>query len=431
MTARLANAPRPSRFGRLGEFRAWLRDKSDHHRSASVIVGMVIITALMIILPKYPPFTFILREQSWFDAFANAGTFVLLAMGLNVVVGLAGLLDLGYAAFFAIGAYAYAYSNSPYSGVDLPFLPMLVVGAAVAAIFGIALGAPTLRLRGDYLAIMTLGFGEIVPIVFLNLENWTEGTNGIGGIYRPEALPGIGAFGALTPFAYFILMAGIVTIAMILLYRLQDSRVGRAWNAIREDELAAAANGINTVTTKLLAFALGATTAGLAGVFNASKLTIVSPDQFYFTVSFTVLAMVILGGMGNIWGVAAGAFVVFMIQTVALKQLNTIKDALHLPALDLGPVHFDLAKIDFTSYQFLLYGVALVLMMLLRPEGLFPSQRRRRELHIAEEMLADHLVDEAPVVLDEPDVIGALGETPGADETLDESAGKDVPGDDR
>jgi ABC-type branched-subunit amino acid transport system permease subunit len=431
MTARLANAPRPSRFGRLGEFRAWLRDKSDHHRSASVIVGMLIITALMIILPKYPPFTFILREQSWFDAFANAGTFVLLAMGLNVVVGLAGLLDLGYAAFFAIGAYAYAYSNSPYSGVDLPFLPMLVVGAAVAAIFGIALGAPTLRLRGDYLAIMTLGFGEIVPIVFLNLENWTEGTNGIGGIYRPEALPGIGAFGALTPFAYFILMAGIVTIAMILLYRLQDSRVGRAWNAIREDELAAAANGINTVTTKLLAFALGATTAGLAGVFNASKLTIVSPDQFYFTVSFTVLAMVILGGMGNIWGVAAGAFVVFMIQTVALKQLNTIKDALHLPALDLGPVHFDLAKIDFTSYQFLLYGVALVLMMLLRPEGLFPSQRRRRELHIAEEMLADHLVDEAPVVLDEPDVIGALGETPGADETLDESAGKDVPGDDR
>ena len=429
MTARLANAPRPPWLGRMRDFRSRVRDLADHHRSASVIVGMLIVTVLMIYLPKVPPFTFILREQSWFDAFANAGTYVLLAMGLNVVVGLAGLLDLGYAAFFAIGAYAYAYSNSPYSGVDLPFLPMLVIGAAVAAVFGIALGAPTLRLRGDYLAIMTLGFGEIVPIVFLNLENWTEGTNGIGGIYRPEPLPGIGAFGALTPFAYFILMAGIVTIAMILLYRLQDSRVGRAWNAIREDELAAAANGINTVTTKLLAFALGATTAGLAGVFNASKLTIVSPDQFYFTVSFTVLAMVILGGMGNIWGVAAGAFVVFMIQTVALKQLNTVKDALHLPAIDLGPVHFDLAKIDFTSYQFLLYGVALVLMMLLRPEGLFPSQRRRRELHIAEEMLADHLVDEAPVALDDPEVIGALGETPGADEDLGES--KDVPGADR
>jgi ABC-type branched-subunit amino acid transport system permease subunit len=433
MTARVATAPQ-SPLGRLKDFRARLRDASDRHRSSSVIVGMLIVTVLMIFLPKFPPFTFILREQSWFDAFANAGTFVLLAMGLNVVVGLAGLLDLGYAAFFAIGAYAYAYSNSPYSGVDLPFLPMLVIGAAVAAVFGIALGAPTLRLRGDYLAIMTLGFGEIVPIVFLNLENWTQGTNGIGGIYRPEPLPGIGAFGALTPFAYFVLMAGIVTIAMVLLYRLQDSRVGRAWNAIREDELAAAANGINTVTTKLLAFALGATTAGLAGVFNASKLTIVSPDQFYFTVSFTVLAMVILGGMGNIWGVAAGAFVVFMIQTVALKQLNTIKDALHLPAIDLGPIHFDLAKIDFTSYQFLLYGVALVLMMLLRPEGLFPSQRRRRELHIAEEMLADHLVDEAPVVLDDPEVVGALGEAPGADEDLgelDKPDNKDVPGAER
>jgi ABC-type branched-subunit amino acid transport system permease subunit len=331
----------------------------------------------MIVLPRFPPLSFIQREQAWFDAFANAGVLILLAMGLNVVVGLAGLLDLGYAAFFAIGAYTYAYSNSPYSGVDLPFLPMLVVGAAMAAVFGIALGAPTLRLRGDYLAIMTLGFGEIVPIVFLNLEPWTEGTNGISGIFRPEPLPLIGAFSALSPFAYFILMLGIVTIAMAFLYRLQDSRVGRAWNAIREDELAAAANGINTVITKLLAFALGATTAGLAGVFSASKLTIVSPDQFYFTVSFTVLAMVILGGMGNIWGVAAGAFIVYMIQSVLLKQLNSVADLVALPVI---------SDINFTDYQFLLYGVALVLMMLFRPEGLFPSQRRRRELHIAEDM---------------------------------------------
>jgi len=354
-----------------------IRDFAENHRSVTIIVSMVIVAALMIILPKFPPLNAIQREQSWFDAFANAGVFILLAMGLNVVVGLAGLLDLGYAAFFAIGAYTYAYSNSPYSGTDLPFLPMLVVGAAVAAVFGIALGAPTLRLRGDYLAIMTLGFGEIVPIVFLNLEPWTEGTNGIGGIFRPEPLPLIGPFSALTPFAYFILMLGIVTIAMILLYRLQDSRVGRAWNAIREDELAAAANGINTVITKLLAFALGATTAGLAGVFSASKLTIVSPDQFYFTVSFTVLAMVILGGMGNIWGVAAGALIVYLIQSVVLKQLNSIFEIINLPVI---------SEINFTDYQFLLYGVALVLMMLFRPEGLFPSQRRRRELHVAEDL---------------------------------------------
>ncbi len=384
--------------------RARLRGFAEHHRSTSVIVGMLIATLLMIFLTKIPPLSWILPEKPWFDTFANAGVFVLLAMGLNVVVGLTGLLDLGYAAFFAIGAYTYAYSNSPFSQTDLPFVPMLFVGAAVAAVFGIALGAPTLRLRGDYLAIMTLGFGEIVPIVFLNLDNLTEGTNGIGGIYRPEPLPGIGVFGAVTPFAYFIVMAIIVTIAMALIYRLQDSRVGRAWNAIREDELAAAANGINTVTTKLLAFALGATTAGLAGVFNASKLTIVSPDQFLFAVSFTVLTMVIIGGMGNIWGVAAGAFIVFLIQAVLLRQLNTFAEAINIPIL---------SNIQFLDYQFLLFGVALVLMMLFRPEGLFPSQRRRRELHIAEEF------SDGPG--DEPAIVGALGEAPGADELFGES----------
>lgn len=393
--ATLAPSPSP---------RERVRDFADQHRSTSVIASMLIITLLMIVLPKIPPFSGILSEQSWYSSFANAGVFVLLAMGLNIVIGMAGLLDLGYAAFYAIGAYAYAYSNSPYSGVDLPFLPMLVVGAAVAAVFGIALGAPTLRLRGDYLAIMTLGFGEIVPIMFLNLEPWTEGTNGIGGIFRPEPLPGLGEFTALTQFAYFVLVAGIVAIAMTLLYRLQDSRVGRAWNAIREDELAAAANGINTVITKLLAFALGATTAGLAGVFNASKLTIVSPDQFLFTVSFTVLAMVILGGMGNLWGVAAGAFIVYMIQVVVLKQLNAVSEALAIPII---------SEINFTDYQFLLFGIALVLMMLFRPEGLFPSQRRRREMHVADEFG------------DEPGVVVAMGEAPDASELLHDPAGFD------
>jgi branched-chain amino acid transport system permease protein len=181
-------------------------------------------------------------------------------------------------------------------------------------------------------------------------------------------------------------MVLIVTFAMIFMYRLQDSRIGRSWNAIREDELAAAANGINTVTTKLLAFSLGATTAGLAGVYNASKLTIVSPDQFLFTVSFTVLAMVILGGMGNIWGVAVGALVVYMIQVVVLKNINAVLEAIHFPAFDIGPVHVDLVNVPFVEFQFLLYGVALVLMMLLRPEGLFPSKRRAAELHVAEEL---------------------------------------------
>jgi ABC-type branched-subunit amino acid transport system permease subunit len=380
------------------------------HRSTSIVIGMVIVTILMIILPQLPPLSWVLRRDAWFDTFANAGVYILLAMGLNVVVGLSGLLDLGYAAFFAIGSYTYAYSNSPFSHMDLPFLPMLAVGAAIAAVFGIALGAPTLRLRGDYLAIMTLGFGEIVPIVFLNLDTWTEGTNGIGGIYRPEALPLVGEFTALSPFAYYILAVGVVTIAMILLYRMQDSRIGRAWNAIREDELAAAANGINTVTTKLLAFAIGATTAGFAGVFNASKLTIVSPEQFLFAVSFIVLAMVILGGMGNIWGVAAGAFVVYLIQVVALKQLNSIVEGLGIPFLK---------TINFVDYQYLLFGLALVLMMMFRPEGLFPSQRRRRELHIADEVAGEF----------EPGVVGSLGAAPGADE-LGETSGQDLAGHD-
>ena len=347
---------------------------------------MAIAGALLMLLPTIPPLSLIQSANPWYDAFANAGVYVLLAMGLNVVVGLAGLLDLGYAAFFAIGAYTYAYSNSPYAQQDLPFFPMLVVGAAVAAVFGIALGAPTLRLKGDYLAIMTLGFGEIVPIVFVNSDPFTGGTNGIGGIYRPEALPVLGEFSPLTSFNYMIVMIVIVTLAMMLLYRLHDSRIGRAWMAIREDELAAAANGINTVATKLLAFALGATTSGLAGVFNASKLTIVSPDQFSFTVSFTVIAMIIVGGMGNIWGVAVGAFVVYMIQVVVLKNINGFLEEINFPAFDIGPIHVDLVNVPFVEFQFLLYGIALVLMMLLRPEGLFPSQRRRAELHVAEEL---------------------------------------------
>jgi ABC-type branched-subunit amino acid transport system permease subunit len=425
MTAVTSTGPGPAPWrARLRDLRSRARDFSDLHRSATIFLGMTVMTFLLVMLPKIPPLSLLQSEAPWLDSFANAGVFVLLAMGLNVVVGLAGLLDLGYAAFFAIGAYVYAYSNSPFSHLDLPFLPMLVVGAAIAAVFGIALGAPTLRLRGDYLAIMTLGFGEIVPIVFLNLDTWTEGTNGIGGLYRPEPLPLVGPFSALTPFAYFIVMAIIVAVAMMLLYRLQDSRVGRSWNAVREDELAAAANGINTVTTKLLAFALGATTAGLAGVFNASKLTIVSPDQFMFTVSFTVLAMVILGGMGNIWGVAAGAFIVYLIETVLLKQLNSFKEALNLPAFDLGPIHVNLNGINFLDYQYLLFGLALVLMMLFRPEGLFPSQRRRRELHIADELAG-------PPDEDALGIAGALGETPGAEETFGEDAAPDSPGHDR
>ena len=348
---------------------------ADQHQSWSVLVSVAIVGAILPLVILVPPFNGFGTQSDFIDGFANAGVFVLLALGLNVVVGLAGLLDLGYAAFFAIGSYTYAFAASPFSGNDFSFWPMLLIGAVVAAVFGVLLGAPTLRLRGDYLAIVTLGFGEIVPVVFLNADTYTNGTNGISGIYQPS-LPIYGSFGFGNPIPYYLTVLGIITVVMILLYRLQDSRLGRAWVAIREDELAAASMGINTVTTKLLAFAIGASTAGLAGVFNASKLSIVSPDQFGFTVSFTVLAMVVLGGMGNIWGVAVGAFVLYEIQSVFLKQLTQFFQPLGIPIL---------SSIDFVQYQFLLYGLALVGMMLLRPEGLFPSRQRRRELHEAVE----------------------------------------------
>jgi ABC-type branched-subunit amino acid transport system permease subunit len=347
------------------------------------VVGVALVGIVLPIIVQVPPFSGFGTPNDFVSGFADAGVFVLLALGLNVVVGLAGLLDLGYAAFFAIGAYTYAYGASGFSGLEVPFWIMLPIGAFVAAIFGLLLGAPTLRLRGDYLAIVTLGFGEIVPIVFLNSDTYTNGTNGITGLYQPDlyGLFGLHSFGFTNPWPYYVTALIIIAITMMLLYRLQDSRLGRAWVALREDELAAASMGINTISTKLLAFAIGATTSGFAGVFFAAKLSVVSPDQFDFTVSFTALAMVVLGGMGNIWGVCVGAFVIYEIQSQGLKQLQAAVQSLNLPALGLGPVTIDIGSINFLNYQYLLYGLALVGMMLLRPEGLFPSRRRRQELH--------------------------------------------------
>jgi ABC-type branched-subunit amino acid transport system permease subunit len=351
---------------RLGPIRTFATE----HKSLTILIGWALVGGLLPLLVLVPPFSVFQPQTLWLGGFSNAGVFILLALGLNIVVGLSGLLDLGYAAFFAIGSYAFAFGASSFTGLDISFWPMLFVGAFVAATFGILLGAPTLRLRGDYLAIVTLGFGEIVPAVFLNADTYTRGTNGIGGVRQPVIGPL--QFNFSDPLPYYVTMVLILALVMVFVYRLQDSRLGRAWMAIREDELAAASAGVNTVTTKLLAFALGASTAGFAGVFNASKLGIVSPDQFGFAVSFTVLAMVVLGGMGNVWGVALGAFVLYEIQSVFLKQLNEFVHSNHIPILQ---------NIDFVQYQFLLYGIALVGMMLLRPEGLFPSRRRKRELH--------------------------------------------------
>ena len=315
----------------------------------------------MLLVPLIP---LVDRNASHVNFLADAGAFILLALGLNIVVGFAGLLDLGYAAFFAIGSYSYAMLASPQFGIHVPFWVMLFLASGIAALFGILLGAPTLRLRGDYLAIVTLGFGEIVPQTFLNLSQYTNGPNGISSLDQPSFFGY--AFG-FNPVPYFYLMLGLIGLAIWLANNLRTSRLGRAWMAIREDELAARHMGINTTIAKLSAFSLGASFSGLAGVAYASKLQLVSPDQFQFSVSVLVLSMLVLGGMGNILGVVVGSFTLSTINNFLLPQATNIAHSLHV-------------NIDFTNYRFMLYGVILVLVMLFRPEGLIPSRQRKAEL---------------------------------------------------
>jgi branched-chain amino acid transport system permease protein len=317
--------------------------------------------APLLVIPLLP---LIDGNNSHIDFLANAGAFILLALGLNIVVGFAGLLDLGYAAFFAIGSYSYAMLASQQFNLHVPFWVMLFLASAIAAIFGILLGAPTLRLRGDYLAIVTLGFGEIVPQTFLNLSSVTNGPNGIGSLDQPNLFGHAFGFSA-TPYFYVILM--LIAIGVTVASNLQNSRLGRAWMAIREDELAARHMGINTTVAKLSAFALGASFSGMAGVVYAAKLNLVSPDQFGFNISVLVLSMLVLGGMGNIPGVIVGSFALSFINSFLLPQSTNLAHAIGL------------ANVDFTNYRFMLYGVILVLMMLFRPEGLIPSRQRRAE----------------------------------------------------
>jgi branched-chain amino acid transport system permease protein len=311
---------------------------------------------------------FVGNNGAFTNFLADAGAFVLLALGLNIVVGFAGLLDLGYAAFFAIGSYSFAMLASPQFGIHLPFWVLLFVASGIAALFGILLGAPTLRLRGDYLAIVTLGFGEIVPQTFLNLSQWTGGPNGIGSLDQPT----IGAYRfGFNALPYYFMVLGLIAFAVWVASNLRNSRLGRAWMAIREDELAAAHMGINTTTTKLAAFAMGASFSGLAGCALASKLQLVSPDQFGFNVSVFVLAMLVLGGMGNIPGVIVGSLILSALERFILPQGTNFLHGLGL-------------QVDLTNSRFLIYGVILVMMMLFRPEGLIPSRQRKAELHAAE-----------------------------------------------
>ena len=311
--------------------------------------------------------------------------FIILALGLNVVVGFAGLLDLGYAAFFAIGAYSMAFLTSPQSPIPLVaqgnqvnFFLAMFISAGVAAVFGVILGAPTLRLRGDYLAIVTLGFGEIVPLVIKNTPEVTKGTQGMNPIGYPQ-IPGV-LFGA-SPIPWYYLIVAVLLLSVVITSRLRLSRIGRAWAAMREDEVAAASMGINLVTTKLFAFSLGASFSGFAGTIWASYLQVIAPEQFRFDVSIFVLVMIILGGLGNIGGVIAGGLILGGIDRILFDWVSGI-----VHGIGSAINNDDLRLMDVSRSRQLIFGIALVFMMLVRPEGLFPSARRKAELHAAEEL---------------------------------------------
>jgi branched-chain amino acid transport system permease protein len=311
--------------------------------------------------------------------------FIILALGLNVVVGFAGLLDLGYAAFFAIGAYSMAFLTSPQSpipwvaqGNQVNFFLAMFISAGVAAVFGVILGAPTLRLRGDYLAIVTLGFGEIVPLVIKNTPEVTKGTQGMNPIGYPQ-IPGV-VFGA-SPIPWYYLIVAVLLLSVVITSRLRISRIGRAWAAMREDEVAAASMGINLVTTKLFAFSLGASFSGFAGTIWASYLQVIAPEQFRFDVSIFVLVMIILGGLGNIGGVIAGGLILGGIDRILFDWISGV-----VHGIGSAINNDDLRLMDVSRSRQLIFGIALVFMMLVRPEGLFPSARRKAELHAAEEL---------------------------------------------
>ncbi|MBS1209540.1 MAG: livM5 [Proteobacteria bacterium] len=340
-----------------------------------------VVLALMMIAPLIA----VLCGNTWVRILDFALLYVMLALGLNLVVGFAGLLDLGYIAFYAVGAYTWAFLASPHFGLHLPFWLVLPLGAGFAACAGIILGFPVLRLRGDYLAIVTLGFGEIVRIFMNNLNYPINVTNGPQGINMLDSLSLFGwdisrhipitenfKINSLVLFYYVFLL--FVVGSVIVIRRLQISRIGRGWAAIRDDELAAKAIGINTRNMKLLAFSLGATFGGVAGGLFGSFQGFVSPESFSLMESIAILTMVVFGGMGNLGGVIIGA--------VALSLLPEILRSVALPVQQ---QLFGHVILDPEVLRMLLLSLAMIFMMLLRPAGLMPAHSRysRPELVIA------------------------------------------------
>lgn len=322
-------------------------------RRIAILLGLLVLVTVLGALPQ-------VLGNFLSSVMDMAGTFLLMALGLNIVVGLAGLLDLGYVAFFAVGAYATAVLTSPESPAVSPELlfwtaiPFIMLVAAVA---GLVVGTPVLRMRGDYLAIVTLGFGEIARLIAQS--DWQKARlGGAQGIAKIPAIS-IGPVKFTEAQAFFYLIFGFVLVFAYITYSLGSSRMGRAWNAMREDEAVAEAMGVNTVHAKLAAFVLGAIMAGLGGALFAHRVTTVFPHSFKIEVSITVLIIVIVGGMGSVLGVVLGALVL-----VGLPEILR----------------------EFEEFKFLIYGVLLIAMMLKRPEGLIPSRRRARELREEEQV---------------------------------------------
>jgi branched-chain amino acid transport system permease protein len=350
-----------------------------------VWVGFALIGIALALLP----FALAQVGTTWVRIANYAVLYVLLALGLNIVVGFAGLLDLGYIAFYAVGAYTYALLASPHFNLHLPFWVILPIGAAIAALFGVLLGAPTLKLRGDYLAIVTLGFGEIIRIFLNNLSRPVNITNGPIGIARidPFSLDGF-SFGTYetffglqfsAPIKYYYLLVLVALVIIVINLRLQNSRVGRAWEAIREDEIAARSMGINTRNMKLLAFAMGASFGGVAGGMFSAIQSFISPESFVLVESIMVVSMVVLGGMGNIWGVILGALLLSFVPEILRWTVEPAQHAL-----------FGRMLVEPEVIRMLLFGLALVLVMLFRPAGLLPSAVRKRELAERSEVPAGH-----------------------------------------
>jgi branched-chain amino acid transport system permease protein len=342
--------------------RAPLEHLSPTRQRTLRILSLVFLFIILLVLPR-------ILGLFLSEVLTIVGLYVLLGLGLNIVVGFAGLLDLGYVAFFAIGAYTVAVLTSPELGFfHLSFWEALPFAIFMGVISGVLLGVPVLKMRGDYLAIATLGFGEIIRILVLSdfLRPWLGGAQGIGKIPSPH----IGSIEFATPQQiYYLIFAGCLLVGFIS-WRLRDSRIGRAWMAVREDEDVAQAMGINLVSTKLLAFATGAAFSALSGAIFASKLGSVYPHSFNVMISINILCLIIVGGMGSIPGVLVGA-----IALVGLPELLR----------------------EFAEYRLLVYGAALVAMMILRPEGLWPETLRRRELRESAETEPQPLSDPEPI----------------------------------